>query len=217
MDLIWGLFGQDITLLNAAMALGVVLVLIVLCVWALKFVFRASGNVGRGRARRLSVVEHLPLDARRQILIVRRDNVEHVILTGGPQDIVLESNVPVEVAPVRQTMRRSPAQGSTSNVSAQASRNERAAQEPVRASQSMETLRELARPEPARRGGSLRHTGLMRPVNRQESSGAAPLTENSDYDLDDSPRGPGDGSSEDFRDFDRSETPSGNGRYTPQR
>jgi flagellar protein FliO/FliZ len=219
MDLIWGLFGQDITLLNAALALGVVLVLIVLCVWALKFVFRASGNAGRGRNRRLSVVDHLSLDPRRQVLIIRRDNVEHVILTGGPQDIVLESNIPVDVAPVRQMVRRPPAPNPGTNPqgnTAAKPRSERV-QDPVRPAPAMETLRELARPEPARRGGSLRHTGLMRPVNRPETTNPASFTENSDYDLSDSDRLLDDESSEEFRDFDRSEPPGGTGRYSPQR
>ena len=75
------------TIVTSALALGIVLVLIVLGLWALKFVTRTGTVVGRGRNRRLSVVDTVQLDAKRQLLIIRRDNVEHLILTGGPQDV----------------------------------------------------------------------------------------------------------------------------------
>ena len=81
-----------------------VLVMIVAGVWLLKLFFRASGNIGRGRNRRLTLVDTMNVDQKRQLLIVRRDNVEHLILTGGPQDVVVETGIPVEkpVAPVRR-------------------------------------------------------------------------------------------------------------------
>ncbi|HYE50931.1 MAG TPA: flagellar biosynthetic protein FliO [Azospirillaceae bacterium] len=47
----------------------------------------------RGQQRRLGVVEVLPLDARRRLLLVRRDGVEHLILTGSGQDVVVESRI----------------------------------------------------------------------------------------------------------------------------
>src|SRR5688572_23928126 len=105
MQFITSLFGGSATsVLTAVFALAMVLVMIVAGVWLLKLFFRASGNIGRGRNRRLMLVDTMNVDQKRQLLIVRRDNVEHLILTGGPQDVVVETNIPVEkpVAPVRR-------------------------------------------------------------------------------------------------------------------
>ncbi len=45
------------------------------------------------KTQRLQVVENLTLDVRRRLVIVRRDNVEHLLLLGINQDIVVESNL----------------------------------------------------------------------------------------------------------------------------
>lgn len=42
---------------------------------------------------RLSVVEQTSIDSRRKLLLVRRDGVEHLIMTGGPVDVVIETNI----------------------------------------------------------------------------------------------------------------------------
>ena len=149
MQFITSLFGgSGNTLLTAAFALGVVLVLIVLGVWLLKLIFAASSNVGRGRNRRLSVVDSLALDPKRQLLIIRRDNVEHLILTGGSQDVVVESGIPVHEQQSAQPPRR-PLPGAARG-------------KPLRpvAQPAAAVLADPARAaEPAK---SLRHTGLLR-------------------------------------------------------
>jgi hypothetical protein len=43
--------------------------------------------------RRLDVVEQLNVDGRRRLLLVRRDEVEHLIMTGGPVDVVIETGI----------------------------------------------------------------------------------------------------------------------------
>ena len=43
--------------------------------------------------RRLAVVEHAAVDNRRRLLLVRRDGVEHLIMTGGPVDVVIETGI----------------------------------------------------------------------------------------------------------------------------
>ncbi len=47
------------------------------------------------RQRRLGVVESTSIDGRRRLLLVRRDNVEHLIMTGGPVDMLVESGIPI--------------------------------------------------------------------------------------------------------------------------
>jgi flagellar protein FliO/FliZ len=50
---------------------------------------------GHGRARqpRLGIVDIYDLDRQRQLVLLRRDNVEHLLLIGGPNDVVVESNI----------------------------------------------------------------------------------------------------------------------------
>jgi flagellar protein FliO/FliZ len=54
---------------------------------------RLSGR--RGGERRLSLVEVAPLDARRRLVLVRRDGVEHLLLLGTERDLVIESGITV--------------------------------------------------------------------------------------------------------------------------
>ncbi|HEY0236128.1 MAG TPA: flagellar biosynthetic protein FliO [Afipia sp.] len=51
----------------------------------------ASGN--RGRMPRLAVIDAAAVDGRRRLVLVRRDNVEHLIMIGGPTDLVVEPNI----------------------------------------------------------------------------------------------------------------------------
>jgi len=42
---------------------------------------------------RIGVVEYANVDGRRKLLLVRRDEVEHLIMTGGPVDVVIETGI----------------------------------------------------------------------------------------------------------------------------
>ncbi len=95
------LFGGDNVVLTVIVALAAVLLLIILGVWALKLVFNATGRAARGRAKRLGVVDVTPVDQKRQLVLVRRDNVEHLLLIGGLQDLVIESGIEAEPAAAR--------------------------------------------------------------------------------------------------------------------
>jgi flagellar protein FliO/FliZ len=63
----------------------------------------------RGRQPRLAVIDAASVDGRRRLVLVRRDNVEHLLLIGGPTDVVVEPNidrtaaVATAPAPVRDT------------------------------------------------------------------------------------------------------------------
>ncbi|HEX4894363.1 MAG TPA: hypothetical protein VFV47_13840 [Hyphomicrobiaceae bacterium] len=43
--------------------------------------------------RRLGIVEQASVDGRRRLLLIRRDGVEHLIMTGGPVDVVIETGI----------------------------------------------------------------------------------------------------------------------------
>ncbi len=47
----------------------------------------------RSKQPRLAVTDATPVDNNRRLVLVRRDNVEHLILIGGPSDIVIESGI----------------------------------------------------------------------------------------------------------------------------
>ena len=56
--------------------------------------------------KRLAVVEHASVDGRRRLVLVRRDDVEHLIMTGGPVDVVIETGIGAaqeSVRPARRT------------------------------------------------------------------------------------------------------------------
>jgi hypothetical protein len=75
----------------AALAL-IVAALLVLLVFRLAFGRRLRMS-GRGRQLRLGIVDAFDLDRQRQLVIVRRDNTEHLIMIGGPNDILIESQI----------------------------------------------------------------------------------------------------------------------------
>lgn len=48
------------------------------------------------RPRRLAYLERTALEGGRKLLLVRRDNVEHLIMIGGPIDLVIETGIPAQ-------------------------------------------------------------------------------------------------------------------------
>ncbi|NNF80937.1 MAG: hypothetical protein HKN05_23185 [Rhizobiales bacterium] len=57
-------------------------------------IFRRIGGEVRGkRGSRLAVTEFRELDKLRHLVLIRRDNEEHLLLIGGPQDVVIETNI----------------------------------------------------------------------------------------------------------------------------
>ncbi|MEQ8747610.1 flagellar biosynthetic protein FliO [Pyruvatibacter sp.] len=48
---------------------------------------------GRATQKRLEIVENLALDPKRRLLIIRRDNAEHLILLGGETETIIETNI----------------------------------------------------------------------------------------------------------------------------
>src|SRR5436190_1697976 len=54
---------------------------------------RLGANTTRGRMPRLAVIDAAAVDGRRRLVLVRRDNIEHLLMIGGPTDVVVESNI----------------------------------------------------------------------------------------------------------------------------
>ena len=80
------------TLIYAAIVLAaVILVVVVLRMLIGRRVHPAGA--ARTRQPRLGVVDAFDLDRQRQLVLVRRDNVEHLILIGGPSDVLIEATI----------------------------------------------------------------------------------------------------------------------------
>jgi flagellar biogenesis protein FliO len=90
------LFGDGTpTAVKFLVAFAVVFALIAVTAWLIRrFGTGALGGTGaRGRAPRLAVIEAGAVDGRRKLVLIRRDNTEHLIMIGGPTDIVVEANI----------------------------------------------------------------------------------------------------------------------------
>src|SRR5881394_3952132 len=71
---------------------------------------RLGANTNRGRMPRLAVIDAAAVDGRRRLVLVRRDNIEHLIMIGGPADIVVETNI-VRALPQRDQIPLRPGGG----------------------------------------------------------------------------------------------------------
>lgn len=81
-----------LALLRMFGALAIVLGLLAGALWAVRrFDIRLPGRLGGGATpdKRLEVVERLTVDQKRSLLLVRRDNVEHLVLMAPEGNVVL--------------------------------------------------------------------------------------------------------------------------------
>jgi flagellar protein FliO/FliZ len=104
------LFGAEMPLaVRFFVAFLIVLGLIGAIAWAVRrFGSGRLGTSARGRQPRLAVIDYASVDGRRRLILVRRDNVEHLLMIGGPSDIVVEPNI-VRAAPAGRDIGRAPA------------------------------------------------------------------------------------------------------------
>jgi flagellar protein FliO/FliZ len=88
--LIWGLFLA--LLLGAAIVAGL---------WTYRALTTGDTSFSLGwmfpakAEPRLGVMEEARVDRVRRLVLVRRDDVEHLIMTGGPVDVVIETGIAV--------------------------------------------------------------------------------------------------------------------------
>jgi hypothetical protein len=76
-------------------AFVIVLALIGLTAWLVRRLGanRLGGGATRGRQPRLAVIDAASVDGRRRLVLIRRDNIEHLLMIGGPTDVVVEQNI----------------------------------------------------------------------------------------------------------------------------
>lgn len=76
----------------AIMAVCAALLLLILVFWVIKAGRSKVMFIGSSKSRqpRLAVLETTAIDQRRRLVLIRRDDTEHLLLIGGPSDLVVE-------------------------------------------------------------------------------------------------------------------------------
>lgn len=80
--------------LTAVVALAFVVGLIALIGWAVRRfgLIPGASAVIRG-GRRIKIIEVTPIDVRRKLVLIRRDQAEHLVLLGNQRDLVIETGI----------------------------------------------------------------------------------------------------------------------------
>ncbi len=85
----------DLSILKFVAAFALVMGLMLGLAWVMKRAGLGGKSFLPGGKRRLAIVEQLPLDHRRRLMIIRRDDRDHLIIVGPDGHLVVESNIPV--------------------------------------------------------------------------------------------------------------------------
>ena len=87
-------------LLKFASAFVFVIALMLLLSWFMKRMGLAGSLMAGAGRRRLKIVEFLPIDHRRRLVLVRRDDREHLLLLGPQSETVVETGITAEAGNV---------------------------------------------------------------------------------------------------------------------
>jgi len=89
-------FGLDL-IFARALQLGIAFLLVIAAIFVVFALLRRRARHrvtgGRSGQRRLGLVEAISVDDVRRLVLVRRDHVEHLLLIGGPSDVVVEASI----------------------------------------------------------------------------------------------------------------------------
>jgi len=98
-------FSEGQSGLKVVLFLIVLLGLLALAFWLLRRFGggRLVSGATRGRQPRLAVIDQATVDSRRRLVLIRRDNVEHLLIIGGPSDVVVEQNIVRAATALRET------------------------------------------------------------------------------------------------------------------
>lgn len=111
--LVNALGGEGIATVVIAIIVIAVLVILGYVLLAIVRGLTSGGRLGAGRsaAPRVAVLDIVPVDQKRQLVLLRRDEVEHLVLIGGQNDLVVEagiSRIPVRARRVEPSFADTP-------------------------------------------------------------------------------------------------------------
>jgi flagellar protein FliO/FliZ len=89
-------------------ACGIAALVVLAIVYRLAFAHRLRVPGARTRQPRLGLVDAFSLDGQRQLVLIRRDNVEHLVMIGGPNDVLIEPQINRAMTPARENSQPSP-------------------------------------------------------------------------------------------------------------
>ncbi len=114
MNFLNNIFGTSVPeIAQLAIAAAVAIVVLLILLWLFRKIFgNANSRIAKSRQPRLSITDAAIVDDKRRLVLVRRDAVEHLIMIGGPTDIVIEQNI-VRAAPVAMPQTQAPVQAQT--------------------------------------------------------------------------------------------------------
>ena len=88
---------------SAGLGLIAVIALVAIVFWVARRMSRGlnfSDGAQRGKRSRLGVIDAYDIDRKRRLILLRRDNVEHLVMIGGPNDLLIEPTIRRGVAQV---------------------------------------------------------------------------------------------------------------------
>lgn len=88
-------FGTEFsTNIQLGIMFAALLLALLVILWLFRSIFgSARSRIARSRQPRLGVIEAAIVDDTRRLVLVRRDNVEHLLMIGGPGDVVVETGI----------------------------------------------------------------------------------------------------------------------------
>lgn len=92
------------TTVTWTVAVLVMLVLLLLVLRMLRNLLPGTYVRGGKSRHRLAVVDAAPVDANRRLILVRRDDVEHLLLIGGSGDVIVETGIGATAAQERHAV-----------------------------------------------------------------------------------------------------------------
>ena len=94
------------------------LIFVLALIGALTAVARRFGfgyrRASTGGARRLSIVEIMPVDAKRRLVLLRRDDHEHLVLLGAASELLIEGPIAAADGDFAETLKAVSAAPATS-------------------------------------------------------------------------------------------------------
>ena len=169
-----GRSGYAMALLWTLAALIVLVVVLVVDPLIRNLTFGTFVAGGRNRKTRLAVMDATAVDSHRRLVLVRRDDIEHLLLIGGPTDVVVEQDIRSRAQPRRPAPHAEPATRRRSGPPSAPGRPAAAAAHRLRAPSRQRQAERHARAACAPSGRPPPSDSRARPTPARRRSGAPP-------------------------------------------